>query len=206
MQKAACKTGPNRKTARAALRLCSPLCRVAGRAVRPRVRMLLLLAERSHPSKTSHRIYDKRVAPEGPAGLDQALLCDQAPWAFADSSTKLKRRSASNQSTSGDPTGHPGAVPDSALNSSSAPVGNVIFSFPRQVLNPTKSVVAGYQGVNCLKQSPRVSFDLLGGTVHGNECRATLRLRQVLIRVGSSVPKSRDNHLIRNPHNPSGSQ
>jgi hypothetical protein len=138
--------------------------------------------------------------------LDQALLRDQAPWAFADSSTKLKRRSASNQSTSGDPTGHPGAVPDSALNSSSAPVGNVIFSFPRQVLNPTKSVVAGYQGVNCLKQSPRVSFDLLGGTVHGNECRATLRLRQVLIRVGSSVPKSRDNHLIRNPHNPSGSQ
>jgi len=32
-------------------------------------------------------------------------LRDQAPWAFADSSTKLKRRSASNQSTSGDPTG-----------------------------------------------------------------------------------------------------
>jgi hypothetical protein len=64
---------------------------------------------------------------------------------------------------------HPDAVPDSALNSSSAQVGNVIFSFPRQVLNPTKSVVAGYQGVNCLKQSPGVSFDLLGGTVHGNE-------------------------------------
>ena len=58
MQKAACKTGPNRKTARAALRLCSPLCRVAGRAVRPRVRLLLLLAERSHPSKTSRCIYD----------------------------------------------------------------------------------------------------------------------------------------------------
>ena len=58
MQKAARKTGPNRKTARAGLRLCTPLCRVAGRAVRPRVRMLLLLAERSHPSKTSRRIYD----------------------------------------------------------------------------------------------------------------------------------------------------
>jgi hypothetical protein len=58
MQKAACKAGPNRKTARAALRLCTPLCRVAGRAVRPRVRMLLLLAERSHPSKTCRRNYE----------------------------------------------------------------------------------------------------------------------------------------------------
>jgi hypothetical protein len=58
MQKAACKAGPNRKTARAGLRLCTPLCRVAGRAVRPRVRMLLLLTERSHPSKTCHRNYD----------------------------------------------------------------------------------------------------------------------------------------------------
>jgi hypothetical protein len=58
MQKAACKAGPNRKTARAGLRLCTPLCRVAGRAVRPRVRLLLLLAERSHPSKTFRRNYD----------------------------------------------------------------------------------------------------------------------------------------------------
>jgi hypothetical protein len=32
--------------------------RVAGRAVRPRVGMLLLLAERSHPSKTCRRNYD----------------------------------------------------------------------------------------------------------------------------------------------------
>src|SRR5271170_7101737 len=61
--------------------------------------------------------------------------------------------------------------------------------FPRQVLNPTKSVVAGYHGVNCLKQSPRVSFDLHAGTVHGNECRAIVRLRQVLIRVSLVGPQ-----------------
>src|SRR6266404_918299 len=47
-------------------------------------------------------------AAEAPAqNIDPILHRDQAPWASADSSTPLKRRSASNQSTSGDPTGHP---------------------------------------------------------------------------------------------------
>src|SRR5579862_2839167 len=42
----------------------------------------------------------------------------------------------------------------------------MLLAFPRQVFNPTKLVVTGYQGMNHLEQSPYIRFDLLVGAVH----------------------------------------